>query len=210
MEEEINEIINHNNTIQDPLLSEKIELKLQKQNNITIPSIILEYLSPENVTKSRKYWRKESKNWEFDIKSDWALTLQTTDYNMKEFREYCKSNGCELINGGKMIYNDVAKKVYIDALDLKVNLSKLFEVYGQPKLGHIEDDIKSVLYAKENSDFIQEMHAKELYKKCYEIVNGYLNHSISIGQFLTSIESLGVDEISCSKWLIYMQERSLI
>ena len=47
MEQEINEIINNNNTIQDPILSEKLELKLQKQNNITIPSIILEYLSPE-------------------------------------------------------------------------------------------------------------------------------------------------------------------
>ena len=48
MEQEINEIIAHNNTIQEPLLSEKIELKIQKQNNITIPSIIFEYLSPEN------------------------------------------------------------------------------------------------------------------------------------------------------------------
>ena len=48
MEQEINEIIEHNNSIQDPVLSEKIELLIQKQNNITIPSIILEYLSSEN------------------------------------------------------------------------------------------------------------------------------------------------------------------
>ena len=48
MEQEINEIIAHNNTIQDQALSDKIELLIQKQNNITIPSIILENLSKEN------------------------------------------------------------------------------------------------------------------------------------------------------------------
>ena len=48
MEKEIDDIINHNYTIQDPALSEKIELLIQKQNNATIPSIILEYLSPES------------------------------------------------------------------------------------------------------------------------------------------------------------------
>ena len=48
MEQEINEIIAHNNTIQDQALSDKIELLIQKQNNVTIPSIILENLSKEN------------------------------------------------------------------------------------------------------------------------------------------------------------------
>ena len=48
MEQEINEIISHNNTIQDQALSDKIELLIQKQNNVTIPSVILENLSKEN------------------------------------------------------------------------------------------------------------------------------------------------------------------
>ena len=48
MEQEINDIIAHHNIIQDPGVSEKIELLIQKQNNTTIPSIILEYLSQEN------------------------------------------------------------------------------------------------------------------------------------------------------------------
>ena len=48
MKKEINEIISHNNTIQDQALSDKIELLIQKQNNVTIPSIILENLSKEN------------------------------------------------------------------------------------------------------------------------------------------------------------------
>ena len=48
MEKEINDIILHNNIIQDPTISEKIEIKIQKENNITIPSIILEYISNEN------------------------------------------------------------------------------------------------------------------------------------------------------------------
>jgi hypothetical protein len=48
MDEEVNKIILNHNTIQDPIISEKIELKIQKLNNISIPSIILEYLSSEN------------------------------------------------------------------------------------------------------------------------------------------------------------------
>ena len=48
MEQEINDIIAHHNIIQDSGVSEKIELLIQKQNNITIPSIILDYLSQEN------------------------------------------------------------------------------------------------------------------------------------------------------------------
>ena len=39
---EINGIILYQNTIQDKLLSEKIELKLKKENKICIPVIILE------------------------------------------------------------------------------------------------------------------------------------------------------------------------
>ena len=48
MENEINDIIINNNTIQDPLLSQKFESKIQKLNNISIPSIVLEYLSQED------------------------------------------------------------------------------------------------------------------------------------------------------------------
>ena len=48
MEKEINDILKNHNSIQDPIISEKIELKIQKLYNISIPSIILEYLSPEN------------------------------------------------------------------------------------------------------------------------------------------------------------------
>ena len=40
---EVNEIISHQNTIQDKALSEKIELIIQKDNKICIPAIILEY-----------------------------------------------------------------------------------------------------------------------------------------------------------------------
>ena len=48
MEEEINEIIKNNNTIKDGIIAEKIELKIQTQNNVAVPSIILEYTSTDN------------------------------------------------------------------------------------------------------------------------------------------------------------------
>ena len=49
MEQEINQIILNNNTIVDPNISVKVEKALQTLNNITIPSIILEYTSPDNL-----------------------------------------------------------------------------------------------------------------------------------------------------------------
>ena len=48
MEQEINDIIKNNNTILDPLLSQKFENKIQKLYSISIPSIVLEYLSTED------------------------------------------------------------------------------------------------------------------------------------------------------------------
>ena len=47
MEQEINEIINNKNTIKDQKLSQKIELKIQQLENVTVPSVVLEYLSKE-------------------------------------------------------------------------------------------------------------------------------------------------------------------
>ena len=46
---DINEIISHQNTIQDKSLSDKIELRLQKDNKISIPSIILEKFKTSGI-----------------------------------------------------------------------------------------------------------------------------------------------------------------
>ena len=45
---DIKEIISHQNTIQDKSLSDKIELRLQKDLNVSIPSIIIEYINQNN------------------------------------------------------------------------------------------------------------------------------------------------------------------
>ena len=49
---DINEIISHQNIIQDKSLSEKIEIKIQKKYNICIPSIILEIENTPNEQTS--------------------------------------------------------------------------------------------------------------------------------------------------------------
>ena len=49
MDQEIKQIIFNNNTIQDQITANKVELALQKLNNVTIPSIILEYISCDNL-----------------------------------------------------------------------------------------------------------------------------------------------------------------
>ena len=49
MEEKINPILYNNNSIQDHITANKIEIVIQKLNNITIPSILLEYTSPDNL-----------------------------------------------------------------------------------------------------------------------------------------------------------------
>ena len=49
---DINEIILHQNTIQDKSLSEKIEIKIQKKYRISIPSIILEIVNTSSEQPS--------------------------------------------------------------------------------------------------------------------------------------------------------------
>ena len=49
---DINEIISNQNTIQDKSLSDKIEIKIQKKYNISIPSIILEIENTSNEQTS--------------------------------------------------------------------------------------------------------------------------------------------------------------
>ena len=60
---DINEIISHQNIIQDKSLSDKIELRLQKDHNITIPSIILEFLKTENSEYKEEFELKNLMNF---------------------------------------------------------------------------------------------------------------------------------------------------
>ena len=60
---DINEIISHQNTIQDKSLSDKIELRLQKDNKISIPSIILEFISLDKIDQSKVYDLENLKNF---------------------------------------------------------------------------------------------------------------------------------------------------
>ena len=49
MEQDINQIILNNKAIQNQMLSEQTDLMIQKLNNISIPSFIYEYISPDNL-----------------------------------------------------------------------------------------------------------------------------------------------------------------
>jgi len=60
---DINEIISHQNTIQDKSLSDKIELRLQKDNKISIPSIILEFISLDKIDQTKVYDLENLKNF---------------------------------------------------------------------------------------------------------------------------------------------------
>ena len=60
---DINEIISHQNTIQDKSLSEKIETRIQKDNNIGVPAIILEFIDSDNSGNKKKFGLENLKNF---------------------------------------------------------------------------------------------------------------------------------------------------
>ena len=63
MDKEIDDIINNNNTIQDPILAEKIESKIRKHNKITVPSIVLEYITSDNTSFEMEDFKKFFSNF---------------------------------------------------------------------------------------------------------------------------------------------------
>ena len=101
MEQEINEIISHNNTIQDPVLSEKIEILIQKQNNVTIPCIIL-----ENISKENENFELEDQKQFFNHFGEVLNIIITDKKSIVLFKTFFIANICKGFLQNENIYKD--------------------------------------------------------------------------------------------------------
>ena len=101
MEQEINQIIYNNNTIQDQIISNKVELSLQKLNNITIPSIILENTSPDNLNFElddlKEFYNHFGEVLNIVIKGKQSIVL---------FKTFFSANICKIFLEDKKMYRD--------------------------------------------------------------------------------------------------------
>ena len=82
----------NNKDIQDPITAEKIELLIQKTHNITIPSIIFEYLSNENIdfeiNDLKVFYSQFGEVVDFAIKGKLSIALFKTFFSANVCREF--------------------------------------------------------------------------------------------------------------------------
>ena len=148
---DINLIISHQNTIQDKSLSDKIELRLQKELNVSIPSIILEYIHQNNEENSGNFELENLKSF-FNNFGE-VLNIVISDKKVIVlFKTFFIANICkEYLEREKHFYpgkKDFFKVRWFDFLkdsDLLIeNLKRLFgEIYNQ-NIVNIKPEMKDM------------------------------------------------------------------
>jgi len=108
MEQEINQIIMNNNTIQDQITSDKVELFLQKINNISIPSIVFENISPGNLDFElddlKKFYHRFGEVLNIVINGKQSIVL---------FKTFFSANICKIFLENKDNYKENMNKNFI-------------------------------------------------------------------------------------------------
>ena len=143
---EINEIISHQNTIQDKSLSEKIELKLQKENKICIPAIILEYT--EQGTK-KEFELENLKNF-FNNFGEVLYIVIKEKKSIVLFKTFFIANICkEFLQNDKYSKNEKKKNLVIRWFDYEKDsnllideIKPVFEEIYNKNITNIKQDLK--------------------------------------------------------------------
>ena len=85
----------NNQNIQDSLTAEKIELLIQQKYSVTIPSIVFEFLSTENldfeVNDLKSLYSQFGEIDDFAIKGKLSIVLYKTFFSAECFKEYIKN-----------------------------------------------------------------------------------------------------------------------
>ena len=150
---DINEIITHQNTIQDKSFADKIELRIQKDHNISIPSIILEFIQQENSEKKVSFELSNLKNF-FDnfgevlniviLKEQVVVLFKTffIAYICKEFLEKEK----HFYNGKKDCFKVRWFDFQRDSNLLMEEIRQLFEKIYNKNIINIKPELKEGTY----------------------------------------------------------------
>ena len=135
----------NNKNIQDSVTAEKIELLIQQKHNITIPSLLFEYLSTENmdfeINDLKNFYSQFGEIYDFVIKGKLSIVLYKTFFGAECCREF-------LLNENN--FKENMKKNFLvrwfdfekDRNNLPIELENLFENIHNKNLCNIRDNNK--------------------------------------------------------------------
>ena len=159
----------NNKDIQDPITAEKIELLIQKTHNITIPSIIFEYLSSENIdfeiNDLKVFYSQFGEVIDFAIKGKVSIALYKTFFSANVCREFLLNENNFKENMKKNF--DVRWFNYEkDMSNLPVELEKIFENIHRKNLQNLkmynQNNNMSKMKIAENNDTINQQNKNQV------------------------------------------------
>ena len=135
----------NNQNIQDSLIAEKIEILIQQKYGITVPSIVFEFLSTENmdfeVNDLRSLYSQFGEVQDFAIKGKLSIVLYKTFFSAECFREFVQNENNFKENMKKNFlvrWFDYEK----DMSNLPSEMEGLFESIHNQNLPNIKDNNK--------------------------------------------------------------------
>ena len=108
MEQDINKIIFNNNAIQDQITANKVELAIQKLNNVSIPSLILEYISLDHLDFELDDLKQFYGNF-----GEVLNIIINGKQNVVLFKTFFSANVCKIFLENKDFYRENMKQNFI-------------------------------------------------------------------------------------------------
>jgi len=144
----------NNKNIQDAVIAEKIELLIQQKYNVTIPSLVFEYLSPENidfeVNDLKTFYSQFGEPIDFAIKGKVSIVLYETFFAAECCREFLlnENNFKENMKKNFLIRWFIYEK---DKQNLPTEMEKTFESIHKRNLNNIKDNNKHKMMNEMNN-----------------------------------------------------------
>ena len=157
---DINEIISHQNIIKDKSLADKIELRLQKDFNISIPSIILEYTNPENNEENPAEFELENLKNFFNNFGEVLNIVNAGKKVIVLFKTFFIANICKQFlekekhfHEGKKAFFNVRWFDFLKDSDLLIeNIKSIFEQIYNKNIVNIKPQMKEMNNSYKNSN----------------------------------------------------------
>ncbi len=133
----------NNKNIQETLIAEKIEILIQQNNNITIPSLILEYLPCEKIdfeiNDLKSFYSNFGDVVDFSVKGKLSIVLFKTFFEAESCREYLLNENHfkeNMKQNFSVRWFDYEK----DMINLPPEMEKIFETFHNRNINNIKDN----------------------------------------------------------------------
>ena len=144
----------NNKNIQDAAIAEKIEILIQQKYNVTIPSLVFEYLSTENidfeVNDLKTFYSQFGDLIDFAIKGKQSIVLYKTFFAAECCREFLlnENNFKENMKKNFLIRWFIYEK---DKQSLPPDMERSFESIHKKNLNNIKDNVKHKMMNEMNN-----------------------------------------------------------